>query len=110
MRCHIVLPQIGDQPRHVVGLVGAECDPVITGTRRHHLEPGLALRRAGCQTQTRVDHQSVPVLHQNVPHIGEFGRLARPFAIPPRVGVGGRGVPLVALFLAVEVPFLRFSP
>src|ERR1700730_3565635 len=31
MRCHVVLPQIGDKPGHIVRLVGAECDPVIAG-------------------------------------------------------------------------------
>src|SRR5439155_26424408 len=55
--------------------------------------------------QPRVDHQGVPVLHQNMPHIGQFGRLARPLAVESRIGVGGRGVGLVAALLAVKVAF-----
>jgi hypothetical protein len=47
MRRHIVLAQISDKPGHIIGLVGTERDPVIAGTGLHHLEPGLALCRAG---------------------------------------------------------------
>src|SRR6516162_4529721 len=49
--------------------------------------------------------KSMPVLHQNVPQIGELGRLARPLAIQSRIGIIGRGVGLVAALLTVEVPF-----
>src|SRR5438445_4514148 len=41
MRRHIVVPQIGHKPGHVVSLVCTERDPMIAGTRRHHLEPRL---------------------------------------------------------------------
>src|SRR5580693_8023442 len=47
----------------------------------------------------------MPVLHQNVPQIGELGRLARSLAIQSRIGISDRGVGLVAALLAVEVPF-----
>src|SRR6266446_3372798 len=78
MRRHVVRTQIGDKAGHIIGLVGAEGDPVIARTVRYHLYGSLALGRAGGQGQTRVDHQSVPVLHQNVPEIRQLGRLAWP--------------------------------
>jgi hypothetical protein len=50
---------------------------VIARTGRHHVERGLAFGRAGRRGQARVDHQSVPVLHQDMPQIGQLVRLAR---------------------------------
>jgi hypothetical protein len=76
---------------------------VIARTRCHHLEPDLALRHAGCQGQTRVDHQTVPVLHQNVPQIRQLDRLAWPFAVQPGIGIGGRGMRLIAALLTAKV-------
>src|SRR5208282_2587756 len=58
---------------HIVGLIGTQRDPMAAGTVRHHFERGLALGRSGRQGQTRVDHQSMPVLDQNMPQIGELG-------------------------------------
>src|SRR6516164_8916943 len=63
MRRHVVRAQIGDKLGHIIGLIGTERDPMIAGVVRHHLERGLAFRRPGGQSQTRVDHQSMPVLH-----------------------------------------------
>src|SRR6266403_5090130 len=108
MRRHIVVPQIGHNPGHVVSLVCTERDPMIAGTRRHHLEPRLPLCRAGCQGQTRVDHQSVPVLHQNVPQIRQLGRLTW----PPAFARAGSLRYNRALGSVIEacVSLLRFSP
>src|SRR5215831_21218857 len=69
----------------------------------YHLQRGLALRCPGGQGQTRVDHQSVPVLHQNVPQIAKPGGLAWPLAVQSGIGIGGRGVRLIAALLAVKV-------
>jgi hypothetical protein len=56
--------------------------------------------------QTGVDHTPVPVLHQGVPHEGELGVLAGPFAIEPRIRIAGRGVRLVraALLMKIYLP------
>src|ERR1700752_2971866 len=39
-----------------------------------------------------------------MPQIGELGRLARTLAVQPSIGVGGRGVRLIAALLAVKIP------
>src|SRR6185503_14958483 len=50
-----------------------------------------------------ADDQALPVLHQRMPYETELCLLAPPLAVEPRVGVGGRGVRVVAAFLAVKV-------
>src|SRR5215471_12261142 len=45
----------------------------------------------------------MPVLHQNMLQMGQPGRLARPLAVQPGIAIGGRGVRLIAAFLAVKV-------
>src|SRR6516225_5869528 len=53
--------------------------------------------------QTSVDHQSVAVLHQGMPHEAELGLLAGPFAIKPRLWISSRGVGVVRALLAVKI-------
>ena len=47
--------------------------------------------------------RAVPATHQRVPHERQLGLLAAPLAVEPGIGVGGRGVGLVAARLAMEV-------
>jgi len=47
----------------------------------------------------------MPVLHQNMPQIGQLGRLPPSLAIQSGVRIRSRGVRLVAALLTVEVPF-----
>jgi hypothetical protein len=51
----------------------------------------------------RADHQPVAVLHQRMAHEREPRLLARSLAEQPGVGIGGRGVRVVAAALAVKI-------
>ena len=51
----------------------------------------------------RTDDQPVAVLHQRVAHEAQLRFLARSFAEQPGVGIGGRGMRVVAAPLAMEV-------
>jgi putative transposase len=103
MRCGVALAQGRHERGGIVGLVGADRDAAVTRSRVGHGQRRLALGRAGGQGQPRIDRQSVAVLHQHVAKIGQFCRLARPLAVQPRLGVGGRGMRLVAVLLAGKV-------
>jgi hypothetical protein len=98
------LAEAGD----IVGLVGSERHPVTAGSGRRHVERGLAFRHTGDQGQTRVDHQSMPVLHQNMAQIGQLGRLAWPPCF--RRGRLSRYNRASGSVVEVCVWLLRFSP
>ena len=57
------------------------------------------------QRQAGVDQQAVAVLHQSMPHEAQLRLLASSFAVEPGVPIGGRGMRLVRLLLAMEVGF-----
>src|SRR5262249_58168335 len=59
--------------------------------------------------ETSVEHQSVGVLHQGMPHEAELGLFARPLAIEPRLWIGSRGVGVVRALLTVKSAS-RFRP
>ena len=63
MRRHVTSPQIGDEPGDIVGLVGTERNSVVAWTVCHHFQCRVAFGRPGGQGQTRLDHQSLSVLH-----------------------------------------------
>ena len=68
-----------------------------------HLERGLALRRAGGHGGFGIHNQAMAVLHQGVRHETELGLLAFALAVQPSIGVGRRGVGVVAPPLALEI-------
>jgi hypothetical protein len=80
-----------DEILSVVSLVGAEGDwrEAQSCASCNPLGTPVGLGYAG------IDDETVAVLHQRVPHEAQLGRLARPLAIEPRLGMGGRGVPVV---------------
>src|SRR5215469_12130470 len=103
MRGGVALAQCRNEAGGVVGLVGADRDSAVARPRLGHGQRRLALGRAGGHGQPRVDRQTMAVVHHHVPHIGQLRRLTRPLAIEPRIRIAGRGVRLVAAFLAVKI-------
>ena len=51
----------------------------------------------------RVHHQAVAVLHHHMSHVAQLGGLPGRLLVQPGVGIGGRGVRLVAALLAVKI-------
>jgi hypothetical protein len=76
---------------------------VPTALTAQHGLGRVALGGAGSRRQHRIDDQAAPVLHQQMAHMAELGLLAPAPAEEPWVGIGGRGVRLVAAPLAVKV-------
>lgn len=59
----------------IVGFVGAERSPLRAGSLSlEHGEGGVTFGTTGGLGQLGVDDQSVSVLHEEVPGIGELGR------------------------------------
>jgi hypothetical protein len=91
MRRHLVLPQIADELADVAGLI-------IIGTQRDRRVPRRAATLASAESRSAVpvawvsrasttpEHAGFPSKHQNMPQIGQLGRLARPLAVQPVVG------------------------
>jgi hypothetical protein len=69
----------------------------------HHRHRRLAFDGSGGRPKFGLHHQPVAVLGQRVADVGKLGLLAFALAIEPGVGVGGRGVRVIAACLAVEV-------
>jgi hypothetical protein len=84
-------PQLIDEILSVVSLVGAEGDrrEARSCASCNPLGTPVGLGYAG------IDDETVAVLHQRVPREAQLGLLARPLAIEPRLGMGGRGVRVV---------------
>jgi hypothetical protein len=93
-----VLAQIGDKRGDIVGLVGTERDPSATISSAASRSTMPVARVS--PDQPGIDHQSVPVLHQNVPQIGKLGRRPGPLRYSRASGS----------VVEACVSLLRFSP
>ena len=69
----------------------------------HQLDRSQRFGVAGGPGRHPAHDQPVAVLHQRVPEIAEFRRLAAALSIEPRVRVGGAGVRRIRALLALEV-------
>jgi hypothetical protein len=61
------------------------------------------LSRAARPGDLGIDHQATAVLHHRMAHVAQPGRRPRRLLVEAHVGIGGRGVCLVAALLAMEV-------
>jgi hypothetical protein len=55
-----------------------------------HCKRCVAFCSPGRLRQHGVDDQTIPVLHQQMPHVAKLGRLAAPLLEQARIGIGGR--------------------
>src|SRR5438093_588842 len=103
MRRGAARPHLLHPVRGVVVLVGAHRDAPRPGAGLHHLQRRLAFRRPAGQSQARLHHQPVPVLHQRVTQVAQLGFLPLGLFVDPRVRIGGRLMRLVRALLAPEI-------
>ena len=75
--------------------------------RLDHVERRQPFGMAGDPRQTGIDQQPVAVLHQGVADEAELGLHARTLSVEHGIGIAGRGVGVVAPFLAAEVDLLH---
>src|ERR1700722_20332625 len=106
--CHmwgdVDLAHLGDEVLRVEALVAANGDAL--GVVRVRLDQVLRRQPLGMPRgagRDRTDDQLIAVLHQCVAHEAELGLLAAPLLIEPGVGIGGRGMRLIAALLAVKI-------
>lgn len=96
--------EMRDEILGVVTLVGAQrlgMDTSAPGAREHRARGAVfGLGRFGHQN---VDAQAIAVLHEHMPAVAQFGRLAVAFPHEPRVWIGGALVGGVRALLAFEV-------
>jgi len=101
VRGDVDVAQIGNELSRIIGLVGAERDPVSAIEAPQHGQRGLAFGGAGGLGQKRIDDQAVAVFHKDMAHVTWSGGLTLRFLVKACVGIGGRGMGCVAaLFLA----------
>ena len=99
--------QVGHEPGHVIGLVGAQGDPPLRSAAAalDQIERRLSLGRTAGLGDAATNRQTVAVLHQGMTEIAELGRLAVALAVELGVRIGGAPMGLVGALLAVEVAF-----
>src|ERR1700691_2736760 len=68
-----------------------------------HVERGSTLSPAAGPGQSRINDERIAVLRHQMSHVAELGLLACGFAEQPGIGIGGRGMRIVAALLATEV-------
>src|ERR1700685_3112505 len=74
-----------------------------------HVERSGTLSPAAGLGQSRINDKRIAVLRHQMSHVAELGLLACGFAEQPGIGIGGRGMRIVAALLATEVTF-RIAP
>src|SRR6516164_10677363 len=99
-----LLAQFHDKVTSVVALVGTECDRLRpVGMRCDQRQCRQALGVAGGAGRHRADDQTVAVLHQRMAHKTQPRFFAGSLAKEPGIGIGGRGMRVVAAALATKV-------
>ena len=89
---HLPRPQILDELVCVIVLIPTQRDPACGGPGVQQGDRRLPFRRAGRRGEARVHDQSMPILHQHMPHEAQLGLLARRLLVQPGLRIGRRGV------------------
>src|SRR5665213_4269525 len=89
----------------VIGLVrtGGDAAADLPGLGLEHPLCGATLGGAIGVRDHAGHRQSMPVFHDGVAHIGEFGVPPGGLAVKPAVGIAGTGMRIVLALLAMEV-------
>ena len=96
----------GDKVGGVIVLVASH-RAAGSGVILDHVERRRALGRAVGLGQPRIDDDAVAVLSHQMPHVTELGLFAGTFAEQPGIGIGGRGMRVIAAFIAATSPRFR---
>lgn len=81
----------------------ALCISVLTCYVNGDFFTGTSLTGCGASGLSNFDDKAVTILHQGVTEESQLRLVALAFSVPPGIGIGGRGMNVVAAFLALEV-------
>jgi len=103
MGSHRQIPGLRDKVPGVISLVGSKRPAVPIRQRSQHLQRGLPLRTAMRLSHSRIHHQAVAVLHQDMAQVRQLGGLAPALVLQPRLRIRRGLMSLVRTGLPMKI-------
>ena len=103
MSRNLELAQILNECFDVIPFVAGESDLFRSWYVLGHIQGRLAFCCARGLSQSTVDDQSVPVLHQGMTHVAELSLFSLALSVKSGIGIGGRLMSFILALLPFEV-------